>query len=115
MATDSEMKKGMFGDLGKRTSKDKETPAKSKAPTHKGGGKKKRKSYYLDTDTLDGLAQIVDELRDRDIRTDMNREMTEHYLVVTLLAQDVQDILDGRRKVVLPSATAKEVEVELGE
>ncbi len=113
MGGDSEVKPGMFGDLGKRTSKDKGPSAKGGGPTRKGGGKKKRKSYFLDPDTLDGLEQIVNALRERGIRTDTNREMTEHFLVINLLAQDVQDILEGRRKVVLPSATAQEVEVEL--
>lgn len=30
-----------------------------------------------------------------------------------LLAQDVQDILDGKRELVLPSATAQKVKVKL--
>ena len=104
MGTDSELKPGMFGSPGRQ---------KKTKPTSKATGKKKRKSYFLDPDTLDGLEQIVNALRERGIRTDTNREMTEHYLVINLLAQDVQDILEGKRELVLPSATAQEVKVKL--
>ena len=104
MATDSELKPGFFDGPGKQ---------KKPKPTTKGGGKKKRKSYCLAAKTLGGLEQIVNALRERGIRTDTNREMTEHFLVINLLAQDVQDILNGKRKVILPSATAQEIEVDV--
>jgi hypothetical protein len=93
---------GGFMSRGRKASKD--------APTTR-TKRKRRKSFLLDQETIDGLQEIADALNAKGGRTLDGREITVHFLAVAALDAFVAEVQSGARQVDLVETTVTEVQL----